>query len=162
MINRLNLKPYLIILFSLTTQVTQAQSAITEVEILQEAFGLEKKAAVANFMDLGDSAERFWKIYDEYEAERKKLGSNRIMIIAEYASNYPNISEDQILSIFKRTKALKDSFDKLQETYFNRMRKEVGVSKAAQFIQIESYFSAIIQASIYSQLPFIGESIKGK
>jgi len=136
------------------------QSVQTEVEIIQEAFGLEKKVAVANFMELGETADSFWKIYDEYEAERKELGSNRIKIIADYAKSYPTISDEEILELFKRTKAFKKSFAKLQQTYFNRMRKEVGTSKAAQFWQLESYFNAMIQAEIYSQIPFIGENLK--
>ena len=138
---------------------TFAQSAQTEVEIIQEVFGLEKKVAVANFMELGDDAEGFWKIYDEYEAKRKELGKERIQIIADYAKSYPTISDDEILSLFKRTKAFKKSFAKLQKTYFKRMKKEVGTSKAAQFWQLESYFNAMIQAEIYSQIPFIGENL---
>ena len=138
-----------------------AQSFQTEVEIIQEAFGLDKKVAVANFMQLEENADRFWKIYDEYEAERKKLGKERIKVIADYAKSYPTISDEEILALFKRTKAFKKSFAKLQQTYFNRMRKEVGTSKAAQFWQLESYFNAMIQAEIYSQIPFIGENLEG-
>jgi len=138
-----------------------AQSAQTEVEIIQEAFGLEKKVAVATFMELGEDAESFWKIYDEYESERKELGMNRINIIADYAESYSTISEEEIMTLFKRTKAFKKSFAKLQQTYFNKMKKEVGVSKAAQFWQLESYFNSMIQAEIYSQIPFIGENLNG-
>ena len=64
-----------------------AQSFQTEVEIIQEAFGLDKKVAVANFMQLEENADRFWEIYDQYEAERKQLGTNRIQIIADYAKS---------------------------------------------------------------------------
>lgn len=138
-----------------------AQSYSSEVEIIQEAFGLEKKIAVANFMNLGESDEAFWKIYDEYELERKQLGKKRIQIIADYAKNYPGISDEKIWELFKRTQALKKSFNKLQSTYFNRMKKEVGVNQAAQFWQLESYFSSIILAKIYTQIPFIGENLGG-
>lgn len=138
-----------------------AQSAQTEVEIIQEAFGLDKKVAVANFMELGEDAESFWKIYDEYETQRKELGMNRIKVIADYAKSYPTISDEEILTLFKRSKAFKKSFAKLQQTYFNKMKKEVGVSKAAQFWQLESYFNAMIQAEIYLQIPFIGENLDG-
>lgn len=41
------------------------------------------------------------------------------------------------------------------------MKKEVGASKAAQFWQLETYFNSIIQAEIYTQLPFIGENLNG-
>lgn len=150
--------PSLILVFT-AFNTAFSQSALTEVKIIQEALGLEKKVAVANFMELGEDAKGFWKIYEEYEAERKELGIERIEVIADYAKSYPNISDDEILALFKRTKAFKKSFAKLQKTYFNRMRKEVGTSKAAQFCQLESYFNAMIQAEIYSQIPFIGENL---
>jgi beta-lactamase class D len=139
-----------ILLFAANTVFSQ--SAQTELEIIQEAFGLDKKVAVANFMELGDAAKSFWNIY-------KELGKMRLKIIADYAKSYPTISDEQILELFKRTEALKKSFGKLQKTYFNRMRKEVGTSKAAQFWQLENYFNAMIQAEIYAQIPFIGENL---
>jgi hypothetical protein len=151
------LKAVTVIVFTFISSALLAQSAPTEVEIFQEAFGLEKKVAIANFMDLGDDADSFWALYDEYEAERKKLGNDRIKVIEEYVANYTNISDEKILELFKKTSAVKKSFTKLQHTYFNKMKKEMGVSKAAQFWQLENYFNAMIQAGIYSQLPFIGE-----
>lgn len=151
------LRAVALIVFTLISSPILAQSTQTEVEIIQEAFGLEKKVAVANFMNLGEEAEGFWAIYDEYEAARKKLGNDRVKVIQDYAANYANLSDEKILELFKETSAVKKSFAKLQRTYFNKMKKEVGVSKAAQFWQLENYFNAMIQASIYSQLPFIGE-----
>jgi len=150
-----------VVLFTAISSTLSAQSARTEVEIVQEAFGLEKKVAISNFMDLGEDAGSFWVIYDEYEAKRKKLGNERIEVIKEYAANYPDISDEKILELFKKTNQVKKSFAKLQQTYFNKMKKEVGVSKAAQFWQLENYFNAMIQSKIYSQIPFIGENIDG-
>jgi hypothetical protein len=126
-------------------------------EIIQEAFGLDKKVAVANFMKLDEEAEAFWNLYDAYEVERKELGKQRIAVLAQYVNSYPSISEEEILELYKSTTTIKKSFAKLQETYFNRMKKELGVSRAAQFWQLENYFNAMIQANIYAQLPFIGE-----
>ncbi len=152
----------LIVFLLLLASTSFAQSYQSEVEIFQEAFGLEKKAAVANFMNLKEAAEGFWKIYDEYEVERKELGKERIQIIADYAKNYPNISDEKILELFKRTQSLRKSFDKLQSTYFKKMKKEHGVSKAAQFWQLEGYFNSIILANIYTIIPFIGENLSRK
>ena len=151
------LKSVTVFVFVLIPAALMAQSDQTEVEILQEAFGLEKKVAVANFMNLGEEAVGFWAIYDEYEVERKKIGNDRISVIQEYAANYTNLSDEKILELFNKSTSVQKSFAKLQQTYFNKMKKEVGASKAAQFWQLENYFSSMIQASIYSQLPFIGE-----
>lgn len=154
------LKVTLSLVLMTTVSASFAQSYQTEVAIIQEAFGLEKKLAIANFMKLDDSAKGFWKIYDEYEVARKALGNERIEIIAAYAESYPNISDEQILTLFKRREKMVNSMEKLQRTYFKRMSKEVGINKAAQFWQLESYFNVIIQSEIYSQIPFIGENLK--
>jgi hypothetical protein len=137
-----------------------AQSRKSEVEIIQEAFGLEKKAAVAKFMNFSDSAAAFWKIYDEYEVERKKLGKDRIQIIVEYAKNYPNVPDEKLVELFERVQSIKKSSDNLEATYFKKIQKEYGASKAAQFWQLESYFNSIIQANIFNEMPFIGEKLR--
>jgi len=149
-----------IILASAATQAL-AQNLQTEVEIIQEAVGLEKKVAVADFMNLNEDAKAFWELYDEYEMERKKLGKERIEIIMDYAESYPNIADDKILDLYQRTQQLRRTSSKLQDTYFKRMTKEIGVSEAAQFWQMENYFNAMIQAEIYSQIPFIGDNLQG-
>lgn len=150
-------KTFISLSFVFASLASFAQNAQTEFEIIQDAFGLDKKAAVANFMELGEDANAFWTLYDAYEAERKKLGKQRIQVIAQYAQSYPSISEEELMELYQRTEKIKKSFAKLQDTYFKKMKKEVGVSKAVQFWQLESYFSAMIQARIYNELPFIGE-----
>ncbi len=148
----------IIILLSVVSYTSKAQ---TEVEIFQEAFGLEKKMLVADFMNLGEEAATFWRIYEQYEAERKNLGKERIDIIVDYADRYANISDDEILVLFSRREKLNKAYDKMQKKYFKQMSKEIGVAKAAQFWQLESYINSIITANIYSQIPFIGENLEG-
>jgi len=159
--SRFVLRKFAFFILILAVSTSFAQTDQTEVEIFQEAVGYEKKVAVANFMQLGDNAEAFWNIYDEYEMERKKLGKDRIKIISDYAESYPDISDEEILTLFDRTSSLKKSFAKMQKTYFNRMKKDVGVSQAAQFWQMENYFNAMVQAEIYSRIPFIGDNLEG-
>lgn len=43
-----------------------------------------------------------------------------------------------------------------------RMKKGVGLSKAAQFWQLENCFNSMIQAEIYKQIPFTGGNLKEK
>ncbi len=91
-----------------------AQSYKTEVEILQEEIGLEKKVAVADFIELGDNADTFWKIYDEYEMERKELGKERIEIIIDYAQSFEDVTDEEIVALFKRSNKVKNSLESLQ------------------------------------------------
>jgi len=52
---------------------------------------------------------------------------------------------------------LQQKNDKLLVTYYNKIKKSVGVKPAAQFLQIESYFLSIIRTIILDEIPFIGE-----
>lgn len=55
--------------------VSYSQSAKEEVDLFQAAFGMEKKAVVANFVHPMDfQKDAFWKLYDEYETARKENG----------------------------------------------------------------------------------------
>ncbi len=137
-----------------------SQEYQSDIEIIQEAFGLEKKVAVSNFMQLDEDAEQFWTLYDEYEYKRKNLGKQRVDLINDYISKFSTITDEQIKGMVKKTSKLKREFNKLQNSYFKIMSKEVGVKKATQFLQMENYFNAIIQAEIYSRIPFIGENLE--
>ncbi len=47
---------------------------------------------VMGFTEAEDAA--FWPIYREYDLELAKLGDERTALIAEYAKNYANITDD--------------------------------------------------------------------
>lgn len=55
-----------------------AQSNNEEVDFYQSIFGMEKKAVVADFLNLEES-NPFWALYDEYEAREKN--SARIVFL---------------------------------------------------------------------------------
>lgn len=77
------------------------QSNKEEVDLVQSAFGMEKKAMVAEFIKLeGTQKDAFWVAYDEYETKRKELGKKRIDLLNKYAANYATLddaSTDQIV-----------------------------------------------------------------
>jgi len=60
-----------IILFAVSS-TTFSQVQQEEIDYYQSIFGMEKKTVVANFLKL-DEGDSFWKIYDEYEKERKEI-----------------------------------------------------------------------------------------
>ena len=85
------MKKVSVFLFSLLlSSIAFAQSTKEEVDIIQSVLGKEKKALVAEFLKLeaGPKTDAFWKLYDEYETERKALGKERIALLEKYASTY--------------------------------------------------------------------------
>ena len=148
----------IIIVFMLTPALLFGQSAIEEIEYFQAIFGMEKKAIVAQFIKLDDqSKSAFWTAYDQYEAERKALGQQRIALLADYAENYNKLTDEKIEALITATIKQKSTHDKLVIKYYKRMKKAAGTKVAAQFFQVENYFQSVIRASILEHIPFIGE-----
>lgn len=135
-----------------------AQSNKEDIDLIQSIYGKEKKAIVSEFIQLdGAQKDAFWKLYDEYETERKKLGQKRIALLEKYASNYMTLDDATTSQIIKETASLAAQNDKLIATYHKKMEKPAGVKAAAQFYQIEAYFLSVIRVAILESIPFIGE-----
>lgn len=145
-------------LFFTAFRFAAAQTLKDEIQIIQGLYGMEKQKAVEEAMNLSASeASVFWPLYEKYETERKKLGAERLTIIADYASNYVGLTDQKAGELAERIFRNDLAFDKLHRKHFNVFKKSVGALKAAQFMQIESYLQNSIRVAIANQLPFIGE-----
>ena len=136
-----------------------AQSSKEDLDIIQSVLGKEKKALVAEFLKLeaGPKTDAFWKLYDEYETERKTLGRQRIALLEKYASSYGTTDDAQTDQLIKEMQSLQGKTDKLIIKYYGKIKKEASVKTAAQFYQLEAYFLSVIRATLLNNIPFIGE-----
>jgi len=135
-----------------------AQSNKEDVDLIQSLYGKEKKVIVSEFIKVeGVQKDAFWKLYDEYETERKELGKKRVALLEKYAASYATLDDAATSEIIKETIALGAKTDKLIATYHKKMEKAAGVKSAAQFYQLEAYLLSVIRASILQSIPFIGE-----
>lgn len=134
-----------------------AQSNTEEADLMQSLFGMEKKAVVADFLDL-ESDNPFWAIYDEYEARRKDLGKERLAVLRDYLENYDGLTNDKYDELIAGTMSLRTRTDKLMDQYYRKIRKASGPKVAAQFFQFESYVLLQIRTAIFEGIPFIGAS----
>ena len=142
----------------LGVQVGSAQSDVEEVDFLQSIIGAEKKAVVADFIDVSPAAkDAFWSLYDAYEIERKSIGKDRISLLKEYAEKYDGITPEQTDAILAKAQKIRNSNTKLIDSYHKKIKKVAGSKAAAQFYQLESYFQAAIQVELFSNIPLIGE-----
>jgi hypothetical protein len=152
-------KQILLITVLLVTLQLSAQSTVDDdIAIIQSVFGKEKKELVGSFLSLaGDTATKFWTVYDEYETERKSLSKDRFNVIKDYANQYASLTDDQAAALAKRIMSSDLNYAKMHEKYFKKVEKVVGGKNAAKFFQLESYIQNTIRANIQNQIPFIGE-----
>ncbi len=139
-------------------QFTNAQVAKDEVQLVQSIWGMEKRAIINDYMKFTEAeAAKFNPIYDMYADESKALGAERIQIISEYANNYNNLTNEKADELVKRTLKNNASMDKLQSKYYDKLKKELGALRAAQFMQLDSYLQTMVRAEIQNNIPLIGE-----
>lgn len=152
------MKKLLVIAALFVSAATFAQSNKEDVDFIQSIYGKEKKEIVAGFIKLeGAQKDAFWKLYDDYETQRKELGKQRISLLERYANGYGTMDDATTDKLMTDMMALGIKTDKLANTYYGKIKKAAGVKAAAQFIQLESYLTSVIRATIFENIPFIGE-----
>jgi hypothetical protein len=151
------MKKLLVILFAVVvTGLASAQSNKEEVDYIQSVFGMGKKALVSDFMNLeGTKADAFWKLYDEYETQRKTLGQKRIELLDQYAAHYDDMSAEMADKWMADVIKLGQSTDKLLVSYYKKIKKVTDPITALKFYHVESYILNSIRQTISSELPFV-------
>ena len=145
--------------FSLLFICSFAQSNKEDIDLIQAIYGKEKKAIVESFIVPSDAAKKtaFWTLYDSYEAERKSLGQKRIGLLEKYASVYGNMDDKATDDVMLQTMELQKKIDGIITTYYDKIKKSVGLKEAGQFYQLESYLLSATRIYILSNIPLIGE-----
>jgi hypothetical protein len=148
----------LTLLFSviMLTGMASAQSNNEEIDLIQSIFGMEKKAMVADFVQVDQaSGDAFWKLYDEYETARKEYGKKRIDLLEKYADNFDKMSAEEADAWLKEVMKLSQSTDNLINLYTKKVKKISDPITALQFYHIENYILTSIRLSILGEIPFI-------
>jgi hypothetical protein len=155
------MKKYILITLALfLASFVHAQSDKEEIDLIQAAFGKDKKAIVADFVKpSAEQKDAFWKLYDEYETERKELGKQRIDLLKQYADQYLKMTGEQADEWTKKVIELQTKTDKLIANYYTKIKGVSDGIVATQFYQIENYILAIIRMQILQQVPFIDKPI---
>lgn len=135
-----------------------SQSTREEVDFIQAAFGMEKKAIVANYVHPDDlQKDAFWQLYDEYEVARKENSKKRIQLLEQYARQYSTMTNEQADAWTSEVIKLSAATDKLIATYYNKIKKATNAIVATQFYQIEGYIITAVRMEILDRVPFVGE-----
>ncbi len=153
-------KVLLTVLIAVFTMGAYAQTN-EEVDLVQAAFGLEKRELVMNYVKVSEEQKAaFMEVYDEYEANRKELGKTRIDLLNQYAKQWENLTNEQADAWMKKVLALSLKHDKLIKKYYNKVKSVTDAKVATQFYQIEAYILTTIRYSILESIPFVDEHKK--
>jgi len=150
------MKKYFIIIATLfLATFSFAQSDKEEIDLVQAAFGKEKKAVVADFVrPSATQKEAFWKLYDQYETERKALGRERIELLKQYADHYADLTPNQADLWTRKVIELQKKTDGLIAAYYGKVKLVSDGLVATQFYQIENFILTAIRMKLLQNVPF--------
>jgi hypothetical protein len=153
------MKKYILIIAALfLASFAYTQSNKEEVDLLQAAFGMDKKAVVTDFVKPSVAQkDAFWKLYDEYETQRKELGKQRITLLEQYAKQYQSMTSEQADAWTKKVIDLQKKTDNLIVTYYGKIKLVTDGVVATQFYQIEGYILTAIRMQILQNVPFLSK-----
>ncbi|MCX6247378.1 MAG: hypothetical protein NTW10_06570 [Bacteroidetes bacterium] len=151
------MKKYILLIAALfLASFAYTQSNKEEVDLMQAAFGMDKKAVVADFVKPSPAQkDAFWKLYDEYETQRKELGKQRIALLKQYADKYTMMTPLQADEWTKKVIDLQKKTDGLIVTYYGKIKTISDGLVATQFYQIENYILTAIRMQVLQNVPFL-------
>jgi hypothetical protein len=131
-----------------------AQSQNDENQVLISQIQTDKRAIVLKGLQLTDEqASAFTPIYDEYQAERKKLADRSVDLLNKFVSNYDSMTDDAARGILKDWFGIEEERISLIKKYAKRFEKGLPATKVLRFVQIENKLDTLIELEAVRAIP---------
>jgi Spy/CpxP family protein refolding chaperone len=103
-----------------------------------------------------DQLAKFTPIYDEYQAEMKKLYTEATNLQNRlFVSDYGGMTDAESKAILKDAfKLRKDRID-LLDKYAGKLEKELPATKVFQFVQVENKIQALLDVAAAASIPIV-------
>jgi hypothetical protein len=135
-------------------QQTKALNLSAYAELLRADVRAQKVAIITEVMGFTDKEdEAFWPIYREYDLEMAKLGDERVALIADYAKNYANVTNEVADRLASRALELESRRQELKGQVYQKVKKALSPLTAARFLQVEHQLLLLIDLQIAAALP---------
>lgn len=128
------------------------------VALIRQDLRSNKKQTIAAGLQLTEAeASRFWPIYDRYSTELSRLGDQRYALIKEYAEGYGELTDDQALSLLKRSLSLDEQVAQLRSKYLPIVSQALPGTKTASFFQMDRYINSLVDVQVAGAIPLVQE-----
>jgi hypothetical protein len=136
-------------------------NAVDDTQLLISQIQADRKAVVLQNMGMTDEeTAAFVPIYDEYQAEQKKLAEERIAIVDKFAKHYnsavdaaTSMDDNAAAKILKSWSQLEDRDLALNKKYVKRFEKVLPASKVLRLVQIENKINALVDIQMAQMIP---------
>lgn len=140
--------------FALLAGIAFSQTANDYLEVQRAALKTEKKAIIAETMQLTEEESIvFWPLYNEYSAQKYKLNTKVYGLIMKFANEYETLSDEQAIELWKSNMKLKNEQAKLEASYFKKFQKVLSGKKVLRYFQTENKLAALINFEMAAEIP---------
>jgi hypothetical protein len=128
------------------------------IEMVRSMAALERRAVFTQNLQLTtEESADFWPLYDEYEAEKKRINDRLVKAITDYAANYEDLSDELAISLVNDSLKVKSDMLKLRKKYLKKFRRVLAPKRMARFHQIENKLDAISNLTLARGIPLVGD-----
>ncbi len=133
-----------------------AQSVNDYLELARDVLKMEKKAAIAELMQLSEAESTpFWELYNEYQGKLYLVQNKRIAIIKDFAEHFETLTDEKADQLWINAMAFSQEVLKLEKQYYKKFKKILPAGKAARFFQAENKIETMIDAQLALEIPLI-------
>ena len=127
-------------------------------EMLINTIRANKRALVAVSLSLSDEeAERFWPVYDRYQAQLTSVNERLVKLIEEYTNSFADLSDEKALKLTTEYLAVEVDRAKIRRDNLDPIAKVLPGRKVARFYQIENKMDAVVRYDLAAGIPVLDE-----
>lgn len=125
-------------------------------QLLISQIQTDKRAVVLKTMNLSDAQVAvFTPIYDQYQAEMKKLLQRNSDLVNKYAATYDTMSDADAKKLLEEAFKLRIERTETLRKYARKMEKVLPATKVLRFVQIESKLTALLDWQAAQLIPLL-------
>jgi hypothetical protein len=132
----------------------QAQTRVDEQQVFLAQIQTRERAIVFEALEIDDpKVAAFTPLYDEFQAQHKKVMDRAIALIETFAADYESMNDDAAERLLKDWFELKSDEDRLIRDYAHKVGKVLPPSKVLRFVQIENRMSTELRLEALRSIP---------
>jgi len=124
-------------------------------ELRQEAGQDRRNIVRANMLLTETESARFWPLYDEYRAERQKIGDRRVRLVTDFLADENSMTEDQARTLANEDFAIEKDTSELKAKWYKKMTKVLSERTVARFFHIDEKLDAAADLARAANIPLI-------
>ena len=129
-----------------------------DIELARAIAQLGREVIVERNMQLNkEDSNRFWPVYNDYQAAIGKVNDRRIKLITSYADSYNsgNLSDDKALGLLDEFLSIEKARLKVKKKYVPRFKKVLPPKKVVRFFQVDNKLDAMVKLEMARNIPLV-------